>query len=80
MERYYSNEVLLKMLQKLEVEQIQQIDKEFTQKYPESREFSHLCYLALGLKESERRKNEFVALIEQFKNTPPDAATSSEVK
>ena len=73
--RYYTNETLIGMLEKLSIEQIEEVKKEFKKIYPESHIYLYLCDLAIGRIQVRQRREEFVNLIEKYKNAPSDAGT-----
>ena len=61
------------MLLELSIEQIEEVRKQYKKSYPKSSTYELLCSYAISLKKAEQMKSEFVLLIEQIKNTPPDA-------
>lgn len=73
MKKQYEDFALVEMLSKLEIEQIDEIRKEFAEQYPDSSHFRLLCSIAKGKVKNREKRIEFVSLIEQYKNTPSDA-------
>ena len=78
--KYYEDYALVEMLSELEIDEVEKIEAEFLERYPNSRHYVLLCAIAKSRIKASQKKIEFVSLIEQHKNTPPDVAASSEVK
>lgn len=76
--RYYSNEAIARMLEKLDIEQIREIEKEFKERYPENHIYPYLCNLAIGRIQGKKMREEFVDLIEKRKSAPSGATNTEQ--
>ena len=78
---YHLKHMILKELMCMSLEQIIDIKENFKKKYEkEYDEYIILFNIAIGRKKRELVLQDISLMIENYKNTPPDVAASSEVK
>ena len=63
----YSNAQLLDMLLELDTEEIVKVDEEFKAEHPDCPTLSLICRLAIGTKNDDKNRNDFVALIQKVR-------------
>lgn len=80
MKKQYEDYALVEMLSELEIDEVEKIEAEFLERYPNSRHYMLLCAIAKSRIKASQKKIEFVSLIEQYENTPPDVAASNGAK
>ena len=68
---------IIDMLAELEIEQIQEVQRRYKQKYPDDRQFSVKCQIAISMKKSQQKTKDFISLIEEVK-CAPSGATNTE--
>ena len=78
---YHLKHMILKELMCMSLEQIIDIKENFKKKYEkEYDEYIILFNIAIGRKKRELVLQDISLMIENYKNTPPDAATSNGAK
>lgn len=77
MTKYYTNKILVDMLEKLSIEQIMEIKEELKEKISESEHFQYLCDVAIG-KINERQRREIFAEFIRKKNAPSSATNTEQ--
>lgn len=71
---------IIDMLVELETEQIQEVQRRYREKYPDDRQFSAKCQIAISMKKTQKRTNDFISLIEDVKSAPSGATNTEQGK
>lgn len=69
---------IIDMLMELETEQIKEVQRKYKEKYPDDRQFSAKCQIAISMKKAQKRTNDFISLIENVKSAPSSATNTEQ--
>ena len=71
---------VIDMLLELDIEQIEEVQKKYKEKYPEDRKLNAKCQIAISMKKSQIMMKEFISLIEETKSAPSGATNTEQGK
>lgn len=66
----YSNEYIVRQLEKLSIDKIEELSADFSERYPRNAIFQYLCRVAIGNIKDAQRREEFIQAIDDKKNAP----------